>query len=124
MIEIDADVFTYDEDEDYSKETFVVTGNFAPDVVMDALGRAAERFMAVDENGVEHDPTRLDEVYLSGVYTPNYVSKPEITSRGIRVYVDCKGAIDDEMAQALRRVLREELDATGVDARVSAVTYE
>ncbi|HET7303858.1 MAG TPA: hypothetical protein VFJ12_04810 [Segeticoccus sp.] len=124
MIEIDPDVFTYDEDLDYSKETFVVTGDFAPEVVLAALDRVSERFMTVDENGVEHDPSRMDEVYLADLYTPNYVSDPQVTSRGIQVYVDCKGVVPDPMTLTLHRVLREELGAAGVEARIKAVSHQ
>ena len=57
----------------------------------------------------------------SGSLHPNHVSDPEVTDNGVEVSVDCKGSIEDPMTEALRRVLREELEQTGADVRVSAV---
>jgi hypothetical protein len=125
MIEIDPDVFTYQEEEGFSKETFVVTGAFDESAVVRALEQAGRRFMRVDETGVEHADEESAEAALeSGLYTPNYVADPEITAAGVRVYVDCKGSIEDPMAEKLREILREELEAAAVDARVTAVTYD
>lgn len=124
MIDIDSDVFTFDEEQDMSKETFVVTGDFDPAVVVTALDRASDRFMAIDENGIEHDAAGLDAAFRAGLETPSYVSDPEVTSQGVQLYVDCNGVIPDPMAEGLRRVLREELSAVGVEARVRAVDQQ
>ena len=120
---IDADVFTYQEDLGYSHETFVVTGASDNRVVVEALGRAARRFMRVDETGEEHfSDESATAAYVAGLYTPNYVSDPEVTRRGVELYLDCKGAIEDAMAVRLRTILRQELEAAGVHAHVKAVT--
>lgn len=124
-ITIDPDVFTYQEDLGYSKETFVVTGVEDDQVVVSALTQAGERFMLVDETGVEHaDSSAAEAAFGSGLYTPNYVSDPEVTDAGVQLYLDCKGSIEDPMARTLRRILREELAAAGVRAHVRAVTYD
>ena len=126
MIHIDPDVFTFQEDLDYSKETFVVTGAQGSGAVVKALEKAAGRFMLVDETGVEHpDYQSLESATeAADLYTPNWVAEPKITDRGVEMYVDCKGSIADPMAEKLREILREELEATGVDGRVSAATSE
>ena len=121
MIRIDPDVFTYQPDLDMSNERFAVTGVQDTTVVVAALRQTSARFMLVDETGVEHV---TGEALESGeLYSPNYVSDPEITSRGIEVYVDCKGAIGDAMADKLREILVEELSAVGYAGTVSAVTH-
>jgi hypothetical protein len=123
-ITIDPDVFTYQEDLGYSKETFVVTGG--DDVlVVAALTRAGTRFMRVDETGVEHpDNAGAEQALEHDLYTPNYVSDPEVTEAGVEMYLDCKGSIEDPMAETLRKILREELEAAGLHAHVRAVTYD
>lgn len=124
MLHIDPDVFTYQQDLDYSKETFVVTGASGSGIIVDALEKAARRFMQVDETGVEHTTNEsLERAFEDDLYTPNYVADPKITDRGVQMYLDCKGAIADPMAEKLRDILREELESAGVDGRVSAVTY-
>lgn len=124
-ITIDPDVFTYQEDLGYSKEVFVVVGAEDDQVVVTALTRAGGRFMLVDETGEEHaDSEGAEAALMAGLYTPNYVSEPEITEVGVELYLDCKGSIEDPMARTLRRILREELEAAGVRAHVRAVTYD
>jgi len=122
-IVIDPDVFTYQEDLGYSNETFVVTGAEDDRVVVAALNRAAARFMRVDETGEEHfSDAGATAAYAAGLYTPNYVSDPKVTGRGVELYLDCKGAIEDPMAVTLRTILRQELEWAGVHAHVEAVT--
>jgi len=118
-VTIDDDVFTYDDDLGFSKETFVVTGDVETDIVVLALHRASARFLVVDEEGTEHPWSSRTEA--SELYTPNYVSEPRVTDRGVELYLDCKGAIEPPMSLTLRRVLHEELTLAGVNARVSAV---
>lgn len=121
MIRIDADLFTYQDDLGYSKETFVVTVAQEPEKILKALERAGRRFMLIDEAGTEHSGADAAEAaYTSGLYTPNYCSTPTVTDAGVRMYVDCKGAIEDPMAEKLREVLREELEETSLDAHVKA----
>lgn len=112
MIRIDPDVFTYQEELDYSKETIVVTGFGGTDRIVEALKKAGRRFMLVDETGTEHpDHEAAEAAYTSGSYTPNYCSQPTVTDAGVEMYLDCKGAIEKAMADTLRQVLREELEA-------------
>lgn len=122
MISIDDDVFGYNEDLGYSSETFLVTGYTQPDAVLDALEKAAARFVRVDGSGAEHrDQESVVSAVEAGVAVPSYVSDPRITDAGIEVYVDCSGAVEPPMAERLRAILREELDAAGVTGRVRAV---
>ena len=121
MIRLDPDVFTYQDDLDYSKETFIVTGTEGTEAVVTALERAAHRFMLVDETGAEHpDFDAADAALSSGLYTPNYCSGPQVTEHGVEMYLDCKGAIEDPMAKRLREILREELQAATQNAHVKA----
>ena len=123
MIQIDPDVFTYQPAMDMSVERFVVRDVGDEEAVLGALGRASDRFMAVDTNGVEHasEESMLAAVD-AGAGSPSYVSDPEVTSTGVEVYVDCKGVIEDAMADTLRGILRGELTAVGYSGRVSAVS--
>ena len=125
MVTIDSDVFAYDDENDYSNESFVVSGSLdaaTTYAVLAALSRAGARFMLVDETGVEHPHAEAAEAALrADLYTPNYVSDAEVTASGVEVYVDCKGSIEDPMAETFRRVLREELELVEVDVRVSAL---
>lgn len=125
MIQIDTDVFTYQPELDMSNERFVVTEVEEAGPVIAALKRASERFMQVDTNGVEHT---TEESMLAavdaGADSPSYISEPEVTDRGIEVYLDCKGVIEDTMAATLREILIEELSAAGYAGTVSAVTLE
>ena len=92
--------------------------------VVSAVDRASERCMLVDETGREHasqealeaalgDPDRDDDLY-----TPNYVAPAQVTAAGVEGYVDCKGGIEPEMGQTMRRVLHEELARLEVPVRV------
>ncbi|MDP3891250.1 hypothetical protein [Nocardioides sp.] len=123
MIEIEADVFDYDEDLGASYETFVVTTAFDVADLVPALHRAAQRFMLVDESGVEHPTFDAMIEGIGDLYTPNYVSDPAVTPAGIQVYVDCKGVIETGMAATFRRILREELGAAVPQARVVAADF-
>lgn len=121
MIQIDPEVFAYHEDLGYSNETILVVGTNDTDVVVQALRGAGQRFLNVDETGAEHsDQESADSAYQAGLATPNYVSDPTITEGGVEMYVDCKGSMEDPMAEKLRQILRETLEAAGVEARVSA----
>lgn len=124
VIQIDPDVFTYQPELDMSNERFVVTGVHDAGSVTAALERASERFMGVDTTGVEHSTEEsLFDAVNAGADSPSYVSDPEATERGIEVYVDCKGVIEDAMAATLRNILTEELAAAGYTGRVSAVIH-
>ena len=122
-ITIDADVFAYDESAGVSNETFVVSGATDQAAVVSALVKVGSRFMLVDQTGTEHhDQASLDDALVDDLYTPNYVSDPEVTKDGVELYIDCKGGIEDPMAQTFRTILREELTAAGIKAHVRAVT--
>lgn len=125
MIQIDTDVFTYQPELDMSNERFVVTDVQEAEPVIAALKRASERFMGVDTNGVEHATEESMQAAVdAGADSPSYVSDPEVTDRGIEVYLDCKGVIEDTMAATLREILVEELSAARYAGTVSAVTLE
>jgi hypothetical protein len=124
VIQIDPDVFTFQPELDMSNERFVVTGVQDAGPVVAALERASERFMGVDTNGVEHATYEsLISAADAGADSPSYVSDPEVTERGVEVYIDCKGVIEDAMGATLRKILTEELAAAGYAGRVSAVVH-
>ena len=119
MITIDPVLFDFDDSLGYSLETFVVTGDFDRPTVLSALARASERFLRVGQDGSEGlDP---EQAAAADIFVPSYVSDPRVTEQGIEIYVDGSGAMDAPMAATLRRVLREELEAVAVTARVIAV---
>lgn len=121
LVTVDPDVFAYDDAAGHSQETFTVASEADGPALAGALARVAARFMRVDETGIEHpdDATAL-AAHEQGSYTPNYVATPERTERGLQVHVDCKGVISPEMAETMRRILREELQQVGAPVRVSA----
>jgi hypothetical protein len=122
VVEIDADVFTYQEELGYSNENFLVSGARDVQSVVTGLEAAGRRFLLVDQTGVEH-PDRESAVAAveAGLFTPNYVADPQVTEVGVEMYVDCKGVIAPPMADKLRQVLREELEAAGIEGRVRAL---
>lgn len=124
-IVIDDEVFGFDEPH---AEYFVVVSPAPASAVADAVRRANQRFMLVDENGVEHrdwdafDAASAELGPLEDLYTPNYTADPTVTPAGVEGYVDCKGGIEHAMGVTLRRVLREELSSLGAPARVSVLS--
>ncbi len=111
-IVIDKDV--YGAGEMSSNETIVVESTAPTAEVVAALTHASERMMLVGEDGREY---REDELGGGGadVYTPNYVSDVTVDEGGRPgFYIDCKGAIEPEMAAQFRQVLTEELQRHGV----------
>ena len=120
MLEIDPDVFTFQPELDLSRERFVVTDVADSAPILAALRRASDRFMSIDHAGLEHDT--YDSLLAGGEDSASYVSDPEVTDRGVQMYVDSKGYIPDPMAFAMRAVLTEELAAVGYSGRVSAVS--
>jgi hypothetical protein len=124
VITIDSKVFAYNEEEDFSYETFAVTGDIDGAVqkqVITGLSRAIYRLMRVGEDGVEYPDQ--DAALNAGVYTANYASEPERTENGIEVYLDCKGAIEPPMAVTLRHVLQDELERLDLNLTVKPVIY-
>ncbi len=105
MIAIDPDVLTYDDERGFSLETFAVTGDFEPSVVAAAFDAAANRFMLVDETGTVH--ADFDSMQAAGVISAaSYVSDAEVTERGVEIYIDCQGSVEDQVAVSLRTVAR------------------
>ena len=117
VIVIDEDVYAYDGTGMGANQVIVVTGTFDHALVVQALEKAGERMMLVDDDGHEHGG--FDEVDAAGAYTPSYVSAPSATARGIEMYLDAQGVIEMPMRQTLLRVLEEELGRVVTDARVS-----
>ncbi len=123
MITIDPDVLTYDDERGFSLETFAVTGDFEPSVVVAALDAAAHRFMLVDEAGTVH--ADFDTMHAAGLISAaSYVSDAEVTERGVEIYIDCQGSLEDPVAVAMRTVLADVLAAVVSDAHVVAVRIE
>ncbi len=123
MITIDPDVFSYDDDLGISLETFAVTGDFDPAVVVAALDAAADRLMLVDEAGVPHPD--LDAMQAAGaISAASYVADAEATDDRVVVYIDCQGAIEDAVGAAFRRILTEVLGEVVDEARLVAVRYD
>lgn len=122
VVVVDDDVFAEDP-EGYCNESFLVVSSAPVHHVVEAVGRANDRFMLVDEEGTDHSGSGAPEDVLAAlaerdIYTPNYAADPVITDAGVQGYVDCKGAISDDMGRMLKRVLREELEVLGHPARV------
>jgi hypothetical protein len=123
-VQIASDVFNWaDTYMTFSNESILVTGSASDAALVEALNRAAARFMHVDETGVEHGaeveespPVGADGEVL---YTPNYVSTPEVTPAGIRMYVDCKGVIEPAMRVTFLEILTQELALAGGDVSVA-----
>jgi hypothetical protein len=122
MVQIDDDVFGEGAAWGASNEVIRLSGDFPPEEGVAALRRAGERFMLVDSRGVEYPTWELFNEIGGDYYSPNYVSDPIVRPDGVRLYVDCKGGIEDAMRERFLVVLREEL-AGFADARVSASEY-
>ncbi len=81
-----------------------------------ALRAASARFSSIDESGNELEPW---EVVQSEAYTPNYVSTVYVVPGGLMLWADTKGELGRAMGRAMVDVLVQELQAGGVEARVS-----
>ena len=115
-VHVDPDVFAVHGRYGSSNESILITGSFSDAAGVAALNRFAKRAMNVDERGAEHrDVYASPPLDQSGetLYTPNYVADPVVTARGIRLYVDCKGAIEPPMRARFISILREELASLG-----------
>jgi hypothetical protein len=80
------------------------------------LRAASPRLFRVNGQGQEVDLATHD----SYDYTPNYVSPVYITCEGLVIYVDTKGELPKGMADAMLRIVVEELLAADVTAHVTA----
>lgn len=81
-----------------------------------ALHAATPRLFRVNGRGQEVDLATHDP----NDYTPNWVSDVYITSEGLVIYVDTKGDLPKGMADAMLRIVVEELLAVDVTAHVTA----
>ena len=80
-----------------------------------ALHAAGQRFMLVDEHGAELEPWQATDAY-----TPSYVSDVYLTDRGPALWVDTKGDLPRAQAEAMVRILVEELERRHVSGQVAA----
>ena len=87
-----------------------------PDKAAAALQTATPRLFRVNGQGQEVDLETHDPYD----YTPNYVSPVYTTSKGLVIYVDTKGELPKGMADAMLRIVVEELVAAHVSAHVTA----
>ena len=81
-----------------------------------AVFRASQGFMNIDEFG---NHVADDELGLTGAYTPNWVSEPCLSARGVAVYVDTGSSLSRDMGKALLRLLVEELAGLPFDTSLS-----
>jgi hypothetical protein len=81
-----------------------------------ALQAATPRLFRVTGEGQEVDLDTHDPYD----YTPNWVSPVYTTSKGLVIYVDTKGELPKGMADAMLRIVVEELLAAHVSAHVTA----
>ena len=81
-----------------------------------AVFRASRRFLNVDELG---NVVPDEELGLTGTYTPNWVSEPILSARGVCMVVDTGSYLSLQMGAAMLRVLVEELGRLPFDTRVS-----
>lgn len=81
-----------------------------------ALHVATPRLFRVNGTGQEVDLATHDP----NDYTPNWVSDVYITGEGLVIYVDTKGDLPKGMADAMLRIVVEELLAADVSAHVTA----
>jgi hypothetical protein len=114
-VAIAPDVFATSADGEVANQTVLLTGTFGSATAAAALQSAGDRYMLVDETGVEHASVEAAQGALDqGLYTPNYVADPLITARGMELYVDTKGWIPEPMRLTFVRILGEELAAAGL----------
>ncbi len=83
----------------------------------EALAAASPRMARVGESGrewpVDEDPAAQED------WTPNYVREVHVDDRGALLSADTKGWVSEGTAQTMFRILREELDARGVDGEIA-----
>lgn len=89
------------------------------DKAAQALGTAARRLMYVDSEGNVVTEAELEDPQGWEVYTPNYSSPVYLTKAGPVIYVDTKGELPRAMADAMLRILVEELVAHDVAAHLT-----
>ena len=128
-IEIAAQAFGPVEDRG-SDEYVIITGAADPQAAAAVLSRAADRFLAVTEDGRElstQERRALEQEALAtdtDVYTPNWVSEVRLAPRGPWCYVDCKGYIPLAMRERMIAILVEELESAGVSGRIEAPSQD
>lgn len=87
-----------------------------PDKAATALQAASPRLFRVNGEGQEVDLATHDPYD----YTPNWVSPVYITRGGLVFHVDTKGDLPKGMADAMLRIVVEELVAANVSAHITA----
>ncbi|MBM6404798.1 hypothetical protein JQN72_11140 [Phycicoccus sp. CSK15P-2] len=83
-----------------------------------ALAAAAPRLMLVDADGREWEAA--EPATMVDAHTPSFVSDVEVVHDGVLVWADTKSATTSKMAEAMVRVIVEELEAHGVDGLVTS----
>jgi hypothetical protein len=123
-IEVAPEVFALSGD-GHSNEHVIITGSSDPRAAGVALAQASGRFGMVTEDGRElsdEEAEALDEACEAtgedGPYTPNSVSGVTFAARGPWCYVDCKGHIEPAMRERMIAIMVEELERSGVSARI------
>jgi hypothetical protein len=87
------------------------------DKAVAALRAASPRLLRVNERGQE---VNLDA--SPDEYTPSYVSEVDVTNEGLEIYVDTDGELPKAMADAMLRIVVEELVAADITAHVTAAS--
>jgi hypothetical protein len=82
-----------------------------------ALHAAGQRWMFVDEHGVELDEW---QVRFGDALTPSWVSDVFLTNRGPALVADTDGELPRPQGEAMLRIVVEELERSGVSAHVTA----
>lgn len=80
-----------------------------------AVAKASRQFMQIDERG---NMVAFDDLG-GGEYTPNYVSDPYLSVRGVTVVADTKDMLSKDMGEAMLRTLVDELRRLPFDTRIS-----
>jgi hypothetical protein len=113
----------------YERTAFEVVSDAPPAALSAALHATGDRWMCLTDTGDDlshlewggqefHDALerlRVEQGREEEPYTPNYVYPVEKRGRGMALAADCKGAMTKAMADAVLRVLREELARAGVE---------
>ena len=122
-VDIPRDLFEFEPfPYDACPENFVVATDDV-DAAVHALTRAGDRLMCVDDAGVEHPD--YEAANAGGEHAPpSYVADPQVTAAGVLGYVDCGSSISSEQAATFQAILRQELEAGGVNGTVRNFWYD
>lgn len=113
---VEVDELLFSSTGEHSNE-YVLVVSADPEKAADCLRRAGARLVNVSSSGFEwggsSPPPQVDPDDPE-VETPNYVSDVRISERGPWIYIDCKGYIPKPMKETFIRILREEIDRSGI----------